>query len=567
MTTFQNPPPQSRRAVRQSERGETVEQVVTPPNGFAQFPSTQVATSPQHFPGSTSTNDVWDATSRRAAQVAPATPKPDAAAPTPGRRSSGTPHTSPSAGIPAPVPTPVAEPLSYATQASALQPIIQQTPFEQSPFDQIPLEPTSGQTSAEPPTYRVRDFSPEAQRATQAANAPIAPIPGQPGDVSYYTENRPAYSPVTQPPVISHVVSQIPPQVAQPQQSASPAVPAVFLSHAPVAAGSFSSLAPTPVEVPDMADRKGEQTLTRRELRTMLAAREHAASGGIADTWATPQSPAWDAQPLADHRGPAAAAYDPAPFIPTPPEEHSYQGAPPPAIADLTPAQSAPAPIGAPQPVQTPSYDATRLPAAHTRAEAHQRADAHQSTEARPSADGFFTAMAEFDAITNPSQPITGSSRPVGHWSTQADLDDLLQVPETIINRRVGSGSTTTHALVLPSIPGGSDIRGALTGTGEIILTGSINLPHLLAATGMTGQLEHDGIDSLFDLHDSEAITTDSQPVRAARAVSTRPSGHGVTHTVKPKGTRALTVLLIAAASMAVVVAGVLIAAFALHVF
>ena len=138
---------------------------------------------------------------------------------------------------------------------------------------------------------------------------------------------------------------------------------------------------------------------------------------------------------------------------------------------------------------------------------------------------------------------------------------------ETTINRRVGSGTTTTSALVLPEIPNGPDIRGPLTSTGEIMLTGSIDLPRNLAATGQSDRYDGGGIDDLFDLSDHEVISTDSSPVRAIRAVSTHTSGHGVTHTQKPKGTRALTALLIAASSMAVVVAGLLVAAFAFNVF
>jgi hypothetical protein len=147
------------------------------------------------------------------------------------------------------------------------------------------------------------------------------------------------------------------------------------------------------------------------------------------------------------------------------------------------------------------------------------------------------------------------------------DLDDETQPFESTINRTVGSGSATTSALVLPAIPEGSDIRGPLTGTGEIMLTGSIDLPHAYSSTGASSRVEHHGIDALFDLHDAEVVPTDSQPVRAISAVSTHNSGQGVTHTQKPKGTRALTALVISAASMAVVVVGLLVAVFALNIF
>ncbi len=120
---------------------------------------------------------------------------------------------------------------------------------------------------------------------------------------------------------------------------------------------------------------------------------------------------------------------------------------------------------------------------------------------------------------------------------------------------------------MLPSVPDGADIRGPLSGTGEIMITGSIDLPRTLSSTGQSDRFDGESMDALFDLGDAEVTSTDSSPVRAIRAVSTHTSGHGVTHTQKPKGTKALTGLLIAASSLAVVVAGLLVAAFAFNVF
>jgi hypothetical protein len=200
------------------------------------------------------------------------------------------------------------------------------------------------------------------------------------------------------------------------------------------------------------------------------------------------------------------------------------------------------------------AYEATRIP------------EVVMPQAPQPSTNTAMTnALDEFDTLTRSDSAAEATwTPPVGHWSTQADLDD--EFPETTINRRVSSGSTTTSALVLPTVPNG-DIRGPLTSTGEIMLTGSIDLPHSLSSTGVTDRFEHDGIDSLFDANDHEVISTDSAPVRAITAVSTHQTGRGVTHTQKPKGTRALTALLISASSMAVVVAGLLVAAFAFNIF
>jgi hypothetical protein len=158
-------------------------------------------------------------------------------------------------------------------------------------------------------------------------------------------------------------------------------------------------------------------------------------------------------------------------------------------------------------------------------------------------------------------------SPPPGHWSVQPGLDDETQPVESTINRTVGSGTITTSALVLPKAPQGSDIRGPLTGTGEIMLTGSIDLPLAFSSTGATSRIEHDSMDALFDMHDAEVVATDSAPVRAIMAVSTHNTGQGVMHTQKPKGTRALTALIVVASSMAVLVVGLLFVAITLNVF
>ncbi len=99
------------------------------------------------------------------------------------------------------------------------------------------------------------------------------------------------------------------------------------------------------------------------------------------------------------------------------------------------------------------------------------------------------------------------------------------------------------------------------------MLTGSIDLPLAFSSTGATARIEHDSMDALFDMHDAEAVATDSAPVRAIMAVSTHNSGQGVMHIQKPKGTRALTALIIVASSMAVLVVGLLFVAITLNVF
>jgi hypothetical protein len=309
---------------------------------------------------------------------------------------------------------------------------------------------------------------------------------------------------------------------AEPKDGASELIDQIPAAVAPVIEHPVRHVAPPISEVPI------EHTLTRRELRAM----------------GRPQDPTPVVPPAASAPGAVAEAEadnDPAivdEVTPVAPELSPFDS--------LFRSHTTPPPLVVPQPSAGPT---------------------------------LANAMAEFDSLTStpldtstpavapeaPTDEPGAWSPPAGHWSTQ--VEQGTELPENTISRTIGSGTSATNALVLPSAPQGADIRGPLTSTGEIMLTGSIDLPRTLAATGQTDRFDNGGIDALFDLSDAEVITTDSSPVRAIRAVSTHTSGHGVTHTQKPKGNRALTGLLIAASSLAVLVAGLFVAVFAFGLF
>lgn len=493
MTTFQDPPPQSRRAVRQSERGET-EQASYPPFTQTPPPATQYGDQ----------REMWDTTQRRAGQL-PATP-PVPASPASGRRAAP--------------PLPAPEPLTYTTQGRAPVPSYD-GPF-QNEAPVIEPAPTQALPAQDQPTYRVRDYSPAAfAPAPTWTQEPAAPV-----DLEYQTQARIA--------------------PAEPL----PAAPAM----------------PT------------EQTLTRRELRAML---QSEALPAEAEAYAEPVAAApapvapmpvapMPAAPVPAAPAPAAAVPVAAAPVPADTTEETawpfaFGGEPTPAApVAVAPAQEAaplPAPVAAeptpvvPEPAPAAPDDGARALFGDIMTPLSQPLPA-VAPEVTPNT-ALIAAMSEFDALASvpvdePTTPDPTWTRPTGHWSTQADLDDETQPYESTINRKVGSGHATTNALVLPTIPE-RDIRGALTGGGEIMLTGSIDLPASLAARGTTDRHDHDGLDALFEGGEHELVPTDSQPVRAVRAVSTHTTGQGVTHTQKPKGNRVLTVLLIAASAMAAV--------------
>lgn len=222
--------------------------------------------------------------------------------------------------------------------------------------------------------------------------------------------------------------------------------------------------------------------------------------------------------------------------------------------------QASAAPTAFVAPVAPPANPDQRFAAAMAEfdALAGQRA-AQQSVETQglrepapfPPAPQFAAAPPVAEAPAGPA-PYTP---PVGHWSTQAEIDDGEQFQENTLSRNIGatSGAITTSALVIPSIPSVDALRPFGT-TGEILITGTIDLPRSIGSIGtQPGRYDHSDVDALIEAGDREDSAPDSAPVRAIRAVSTHSSTRGVIQTKKPKGNSRLPIVLaVAAAAMAV---------------
>jgi hypothetical protein len=95
-----------------------------------------------------------------------------------------------------------------------------------------------------------------------------------------------------------------------------------------------------------------------------------------------------------------------------------------------------------------------------------------------------------------------------------SDVDEAQLVP----SREVGSGSPATHALILPTTPS-IDIAGPIGDTGEILVTGQIPLPRLVAERGVQGDLDE---DERFDELMGAETTSITSPVSAKSAVSSK---------------------------------------------
>ena len=253
MTTFHDPQPQSRRAVRQSEREDGSDAQELGQNSGQQF----VAPA----------GDMWDTTSRRAAQLPPVSTLSEEA--TPGRRS-------------ATPPTALPEPLHYSTQTKSAAPANDGPQFR-SRGTSAP-QPVPFDTSAPQPAYRVRDFSPEGRNApadttwgepNPAPTAAVTPA----SDLDYHTEARFRAAAAAAP---LAPISEVPASVAP--------INKMWAAPAPAAA-------PEPEPVAFASDFPLEQTFTRRELRAMQQA-EEAASLQSQQPAPAAQAPAAQAAPV-----------------------------------------------------------------------------------------------------------------------------------------------------------------------------------------------------------------------------------------------------------------------------
>ncbi|WP_350475164.1 hypothetical protein [Microcella sp.] len=237
-----------------------------------------------------------------------------------------------------------------------------------------------------------------------------------------------------------------------------------------------------------------EHTLSRRQLRSLRDASEPVQS---ADEVPAPLQ--HDAPPASGLTAPPA---DPAPYADlAPPQHHTL-----PSPAPLPP--SAPVPPPLIEPEATPDE------------------------RVEPSS----------------SAPTTGS-----HWSVGVHDDE--DPFENTFSREVGSASHSTNALVLPQMPE-SSLSGPVTGTGEIIVTGMIEVPRIVTSTGTVPSV-HDSadVDDYVEPGDVELTSTGAAPVSALRAVSGHTGTGNIVHGKPQRNGNTLTAVLVAATVVMAVVA------------
>lgn len=116
--------------------------------------------------------------------------------------------------------------------------------------------------------------------------------------------------------------------------------------------------------------------------------------------------------------------------------------------------------------------------------------------------------------------------KPVGHWTSQLNLPDERVEPYDQLLSRGGSPGgvpTTTNALILPSLPNQGAMGTPLAPSGEIIVTGSIDLPRSYGSTGVhPSQIDSSDVDRIFDSNVEDVAGPGVAPVAATRAISTQ---------------------------------------------
>lgn len=145
-----------------------------------------------------------------------------------------------------------------------------------------------------------------------------------------------------------------------------------------------------------------------------------------------------------------------------------------------------------------------------------------------------------------------------------SSFDDLISLRNTAATNSI----STTSALVLPNVPGSSDVGTALDETGEVIITGSIDLPASFGTLGAPASgLEATDLDALLERSETETQGSDVAPVAASRAISTNTSSTSLIAPPKRARANAPVVLAVTAGVLAVGVVSLLLAVFVFRVF
>ena len=182
---------------------------------------------------------------------------------------------------------------------------------------------------------------------------------------------------------------------------------------------------------------------------------------------------------------------------------------------DQAPQRHAPAPQRGPAPQQRPPQGAPE-----------GRGPGPQPVPRHPHQPAPGRAAAPHTTVDAGLDEPVVAPKPVGHWTSQLNLPDERVEPYDQLLSRGGSPRgvpTTTNALILPSLPDQGALGTPLAPSGEIIVTGSIDLPRSYGSTGVhPSQIDSSDVDRIFDSNVEDVAGPGVAPVAATRAISTQ---------------------------------------------
>ena len=186
-------------------------------------------------------------------------------------------------------------------------------------------------------------------------------------------------------------------------------------------------------------------------------------------------------------------------------------------------------------------------------------ADAEHDAPSQNEADA--TADEAERAVVNPQFGAELLAGDVGQVALPASFDQL-------ISRSVTGAIGTGNALILSQTPSAPPLVAPVASTGEVLITGTFNLPEGLGSTGHApGTADGKEVDAV--LVDGELPAHSSPtPIAASAAISTVKNGGDIIKPPTPeKGGRLMLTLAITAGVLALALVGVLILAFVTGVF
>ncbi|WP_311259310.1 hypothetical protein [Microbacterium sp. WCS2018Hpa-9] len=237
---------------------------------------------------------------------------------------------------------------------------------------------------------------------------------------------------------------------------------------------------------------------------------------------------------------------------------------------DDTAEEGLPAPVSASTPLDAAGDDQTAPEAGDTPAAVAELGIDAESTDAH---DDVLADVAESDDvdIAEGERPTVNSAFGQGLLSDDAEtrkpfspsFDELLTVGDS-----TGSQHLAPNTLIFNPSPGDGSLSGPVASTGEILVTGSYELPKGLGSQGHAhGTTDGKDVDAV--LIDGELPPASSPtPIAASAAVSTiKPAGEVIRPPAPEKGNKLMLILAIVAGGLALALGVSLIVAFNSNVF